>query len=139
MEFVSSAKYARVSPRKAREVVRMIKTLQPDSALEVLPHVNKRFAQMLFKVVATAVSNAVNKGADRSSLRFKEIQVNEGPKLKRYRPGSRGAAKPYVKRMSHIRIVLETKTNPSLKSKVQSEKSEMKKEKEVKQSVKKEK
>lgn len=122
MEFISSAKYTRVSPRKAREVVRMVRTLQPQSALEVLPHVNKRFAKVLYKIIATAMANAANKGADKSTLKFKEIQVSEGPKLKRYRPGSRGAAKPYAKRMSHIRIVLETKSMPVSKPKVKSEK-----------------
>lgn len=118
MEYIERARYVRISPRKAREVVFIVRKMTPEDALVILPHVNKRFATPLAKIIGVAINNAVNRGADRSALKFKEIQVSDGPRMKRFRPGSRGAAKPYVKKMSHIRIVLEAGKAPkALKAK----------------------
>ncbi len=120
MEFVSTQKYIRVSPRKLRQVVFMAKSLKPTQAVEALPHIGKRSGLIVIKALKTAIANATAKGVNPEELVLKEIQVGEAPRLKRYRPGSRGAAKPYVRRTSHLRIVLEAKTNSksqTLKSK----------------------
>ena len=108
-EYIHTQKYVRTSPRKLRDVVFAVKKMRPEEAVLALPHLGKRAAQPVSKAIKTAIANTIDRGANAKDLVFKEIQVSEGPRLKRYRAGSRGAAKPYVKRMSHIRIILEEK------------------------------
>ncbi|OGM28083.1 50S ribosomal protein L22 [Candidatus Woesebacteria bacterium RIFCSPLOWO2_01_FULL_39_61] len=110
MEIKATQKYILTSPKKIREVAGMVKRLTPVQALERLPFINKRSANELKKVIAVAIANAKERGeADANNLIFKEILINEGPRLKRWRAGARGRAKPYKRRMSHIRVVLTTK------------------------------
>lgn len=106
MEFKSTQKYLIASPKKLREVVPLIYKLSPPRAYEVLPFIGKRAAECLRKVVGSALANARQKGVKEESLFFKEIQINEGPRLKRWRAGARGMAKPYVRKLSHIRVIL---------------------------------
>ncbi len=94
----------------------MIKTLTPKQALEMLPYSQKRASEPLVKAIKTAVANAQNKGAQLDELVFKEIQITEGPRLKRGRPVSRGTWHPIIKRTSHIRIVVAQKAKPQNKS-----------------------
>lgn len=108
MEFKAVQKYVIGSPRKMREVVYLIKNQKPASAIERLPFTGKKAAEVLKKVIMTAIANAKQKGINPEDLIFKEIQINEGPRLKRFQAGARGRAKPYKKRMSHIRVVLIT-------------------------------
>ena len=134
MEFKSEQKHLLLSPRKIRPVVDVIKKLTPVKALDVLPFVKKRASEFLFKVIKSALANAVQKGADVNSLIFKEIQIGEGPRLKRGNPVSRGRWHPIKKRMSHIKVILMTKKvaevkKAEVKSRVSSE--------EVKKTVKK--
>jgi len=136
MEFKSEQKHLLLSPRKIRPVVDVIKKLTPVKALDVLPFVKKRASEFLFKVIKSALANAVQKGADVNSLIFKEIQIGEGPRLKRGNPVSRGRWHPIKKRMSHIKVILMTKKvaevkKAEVKSRVSSE--------EVKKTVKKDK
>ena len=136
MEFKSEQKHLLLSPRKIRPVVDVIKKLTPVKALDVLPFVKKRASEFLFKVIKSALANAVQKGADVNSLVFKEIQIGEGPRLKRGNPVSRGRWHPIKKRMSHIKVILMTKKvaevkKAEVKSRVSSE--------EVKKTVKKDK
>lgn len=87
----------------------MVRDLEPMEAVETLPFIKKRAAEPIRKVLLTAIANAKVKGAaDESQLIIKEIQINEGPRLKRGRPVSRGRWHPYQRKMSHIRVVLET-------------------------------
>jgi large subunit ribosomal protein L22 len=112
MQYLSTQKYIRTSPRKLRLVVQMIKGLEPTKAIEVLPLSGKRGAYSVAKVIKSAIANAVAKGENQKDLIFKEIQVGEGPRLKRGRPIARGQWHPIKKRMSHIRIILTTKPKP---------------------------
>lgn len=107
MEIKSTQKFIRMSPRKVRLVVPLVKDLSPQDAVEVLPHTGKRAAVVLGKVIKTAIANAKQKGINPEDLEIKEIQVGDGPRLKRWRPGARGRIKPYIKRMCQIRVVLE--------------------------------
>lgn len=120
-EFITTQKYLRTSPRKLREVVGMIKKLTPEKALEILPYLDKKASQPLYKALKTVVANAKQKGVQESELLFKAIQINEGPRLKRFRAGARGRAKPYKRRMSHIRIVLTAIEKPKAKAKPKKE------------------
>lgn len=118
MEIKAIQKYIRMSPRKLRLVATLLRKMSPSRALEVLPHLGKRAAGPLRKVINTAIANAKVKKINESDLVFKEIQINEGPRLKRGHAGARGIYKPYQRKMSHIRVVLTTK------SKIQNTKSE---------------
>lgn len=129
MEVKAVQKYLVTSPKKLRGVAALVKNLKPTEALEYVPFLKKRSSEALGKVIKVAVANAKQKGADEESLVFKEIQINEGPRLKRWKAGARGRAKPYRRRMSHIRVVLTTvdagkKPSGKEKTKTKSEKSE---------------
>jgi large subunit ribosomal protein L22 len=134
MEIVATQKYIIMSPTKIRPVVNMIKSMKPQEAIDVLPHTRKGAANPLRKVILTAVSNAKERGLEEQNLVFKEIQIGEGPRLKRGRPVSKGRWHPYKKRMSHIRVVLIEKEDSKKKKTEKTEKVE----KEVKKSTKKE-
>ncbi len=113
MQITATQKFIRMSPRKLRLVVGMIKGLSPERAVEVLPYVNKRAADPLQKVIKTALANARQQGVKtEAKLAFESIQIGQGPRMKRWRPGSRGRIKPYTRDLSHIRVVLtEAKKN----------------------------
>lgn len=101
MEYTHIQKYITTSPRKLRLVADMIRNLSPESALEALQFTNKAAAQPLTKAIKTSLANVSKEG-----LTFKKIEVNEGPKLKRFRAQARGRVAPYKRRWSHIKIVL---------------------------------
>ena len=109
MESKAVQKFVRTSPSKLRLVVSIINKLTPTRAVEVLPHVGKKAAEPLGKTIQSAIANAKNKGISETDLVFKEIQINDGPSLKRGRAVGHGRWHPYKKKMSHIRVVLTTK------------------------------
>src|SRR3990167_970498 len=108
MEFIAIQKYLLSSPKKIRVVAVMVKKMKPQVAIDRLPFIGKRAAGPLAKVIKTAIANAKEKGVNVENLFIKEIQINEGPRLKRGRPVSRFRWHPYMRRMSHIRVVLAT-------------------------------
>jgi large subunit ribosomal protein L22 len=108
MEARATAKFVRVSPRKTRLVAENIKGLPVEQALDVLKFTPKKPADVLFKVLASAVANAEQlPGVDIDALRVKRVQVNGGPSWKRIRPRAMGRAYRILKRTSHITIVVE--------------------------------
>lgn len=108
-KFISTQKYLVVGPRKVRGVVSLVKKLGPLEAINKLKFINKKSSELLIKVIKTAIAQAKAQGVSDSDLIFKEIQIGEGPRLKRGRPVSRGMWHPFKKRMSHIRVVLVAK------------------------------
>lgn len=125
MEIIATQKYFLMSPKKLRPVVNVIKKLKVSEAIDKLPFIQKRAAEPLVKLIKSAIANAKNKGVSEDDLVFKEIQVGEGPRLKRGMPVSRGMWHPITKRMSHIRVVLTTRKpeipNPTAKRVTQSQ------------------
>ena len=121
MEIIATQKFLLLSPRKIRPVVDLVKKMSPTEAVERLPFVPQRGAEFLGKVIKQAIANARNKGLSETDLAIKEIQISEGPRLKRGRPISRGQWHPVKRRMSHIRVVLET-TKKEVKEAVKKEK-----------------
>ncbi|MBI3290294.1 50S ribosomal protein L22 [Candidatus Microgenomates bacterium] len=102
-------KYVRTSPQKLREVSRGFKKItNPEKVIEYLRFSDKRAARPLAKTLMSAIANAKSRGLT-SELSIKEVQVGEGPTMKRWRAASRGMAHRILKRTSHIRIILETK------------------------------
>lgn len=129
MEFKAYFKDLKISPRKLRFIMPEIKKLTPAEAMERLFYSTKRGAKIFYKAIKSAVDNAKQSlKTNDSLLKFKVLTVEEGHKLKRYRPGGRGGVKPYVHRFSHLKIVLETVEKP-LPLKVKSKSEETKKQK----------
>jgi len=98
----------RIKHKKAQIVASMVGGMQVDEALKLLKYLPKKAAQMIYKVLKSAISNAEhNLKKDPKNLIIKHIIVNKGKELKRIRPISRGRAHGITKGVAHIRIVLE--------------------------------
>ncbi len=99
--------YARTSPQKMRLVADQIRGLPVDRAMNILSFSNKKAADIIKKVLESAIANAEhNDGADIDELKVTDIYVNQGPTLKRLRPRARGRADRIIKRMSHITVIV---------------------------------
>lgn len=101
------AKYQRVSPRKARLVARNVRGKGVEEALNILNFTPNKSAQIIYKVVKSALANAINNfDADPDDMVIDEITVNEGPAWKRFMPRAQGRANKIRKRTSHITVIL---------------------------------
>ena len=104
----ATAYNVRVTPRKARLVIDLIRGLGVNEALGVLANVNKAASPIVAKVVKSAASNAINNfGMDEESLYIAEIYANDGLRMKRFLPRAKGSASGLVKRTSHITVVVK--------------------------------
>ena len=101
-------RYARISPKKMRLIVPLIKGKKVLEAEAILKSLNKKGARILEKLLKSAIANAKNKGFIESKLFISKLIVNQGPMLKRYRAASFGRAVMIRKRTSHILIELDT-------------------------------
>jgi len=107
MQAEAKIKYARISAQKARLVADQIRGLQVEQALNLLAFSTKKSAEIVKKVLESAIANAEhNEGADIDDLKVAAIQVNEGPSLKRIRPRAKGRANRILKRTSHISVTV---------------------------------
>jgi large subunit ribosomal protein L22 len=116
MEIISTQKFVRTSPRKLRLIADAVRSMAPVTAVSVLAYSGKRASDPLSKVIKSALANATQQGFSQKDMIFKEIQISEGPRLKRGRPISRGMYHPIKKRMSHIRVALTLATASSSKT-----------------------
>lgn len=109
MEARAIAKYVRVTPRKADQVLGLIRGMRVDRATELLEYTPKHVARVIGKVLHSAVANAVAmEGKIKiEELRVKHAFVGAGPTLKRFLPRAQGRATPLLKRTSHITVVVE--------------------------------
>ena len=107
MDIKSYSKYMRISPKKAREVARILPGRKATEGVSILRYIPRKAARMLDKTLRSAMANAENNSnLNADDLIIREAIVEEGPALKRFRPCARGSAHPYKKRMSHLRITL---------------------------------
>ncbi len=112
MESRAVLRLARVSPRKARLVADLVRGLDVAQAIETLTFTRKKSAPLIKGLVESAVANAEYKAnredqrVDIDSLIVKEIFVDQGPTLRRFRPRARGMATRIHKKTSHITVVL---------------------------------
>lgn len=107
MEAVARLRHARVSPQKARLVADLIRGQRVEEARNTLAFSPKKSAQILGKILDSAIANAENNyGFDIDELKVATVFVDEGPLMKRIRPRARGRADRYVKRTSHITLKL---------------------------------
>ena len=107
MEARAKARYVRVTPRKARRVVDLIRGLPADQAQAALAFAPQSASDPIGKVLASAIANAeYAKQLDASTLVVSKAWVDEGPTLKRFRPRAQGRGYRINKRTSHITVVV---------------------------------
>jgi large subunit ribosomal protein L22 len=96
---------AHISAQKCRLVVDQIRGKSVESAIDILSFSNKKAADLVKKVLMSAISNAEhNEGADIDELKVSRCFVDEGPTMKRWRPRARGRADRILKRTCHITV-----------------------------------
>jgi len=111
MEVKAHLRYLRMAPRKVRLVADLIRGKEVKEAKEILNFCKRRAAKPLLKLLNSAVANAKhNFNLKEENLFISKILVNEGPRLKRIFPRTRGRRDIIQKKMSHITIVLEEKS-----------------------------
>jgi len=107
MAWQARHRYARISSRKVRLILDMIRGLDAQEALDALKFTPNRAAGMVAKVLTSAIASADEAEADTSRLFVSEARADEGPTMKRFRPKDRGRAHPIMKRTSHIAVAVE--------------------------------
>src|SRR3989344_2485835 len=108
MESTTYSQNLKISPKKLRFLLPGIKKLKPFEALDYLMYTPRKSADIFFKVIKSAINNAKNVlKVDEKTLIFKHLNIEQGRKLKRMKPGGRGTAKPILRRYAHIKIILE--------------------------------
>jgi large subunit ribosomal protein L22 len=104
------ARFVRIAPRKARQVIDLIRGKQVSDAQTILKFTPRFAAEIIGKVLNSAVANAENNHKmNRDRLVVSEAYVDQGPTMKRYMPRAQGRASLIHKRTSHITIVLAEK------------------------------
>jgi len=110
MEATAKLMYLRITPRKVRIVANIIRGQKVGAALSALAYVEKRAAEPLAKLLRSAVANAEQaaKGGafDADKLVVKELQVGQGPSLRRFMPRAMGRAFKVLKKTSHISLTV---------------------------------
>lgn len=110
MEVRAISKYLRMSPTKVRPLGDLIRGKMVDEALTMLKFTALKSARLINRTLRSAVANAANtRTMDVDNLYIKTILIDEGPRLKRFRPRAMGRATRILKRTSHITIVLAEK------------------------------
>jgi large subunit ribosomal protein L22 len=102
------ARFARVTPMKARRVVDLIRGRPVDEALALLRFAPQAASDIVYKLLESAVANAESaEDLDRDSLVITKAKVDDGPTLRRFRPRAQGRAYRINKRTSHITVVVQ--------------------------------
>jgi large subunit ribosomal protein L22 len=108
MEAKAIAKYVRMTPMKIGIVLGIIRGKNVNEAFAILQYTPKSAAEVVVKVLKSAVANAENNlNLDRSTLYVAEAYVGAGPTLKRFRPHAQGRAFRILKRSSHVTIIVK--------------------------------
>ena len=111
MEAKAIAKYVRMTPMKIGIVLGIIRGKNVNEAFAILQYTPKSAAEVVVKVLKSAVANAENNlNLDRSTLYVAEAYVGAGPTLKRFRPHAQGRAFRILKRSSHVTIIVKEKS-----------------------------
>lgn len=108
MQARAVAKYVRISPRKVRQVIDLIRGKSTKEAVDILNFTPKKASHLVGKVLSSAMANITQKQPklNPEKLYVKEAYANGGPSLRRFRARARGRAGPILKRTSHITVVV---------------------------------
>jgi large subunit ribosomal protein L22 len=110
MQVRAKLKNLRVSPKKVRLVVDLVRGADAADAQNQLSFLNKGSAKDILKLLNSAIANGENNyGLKKNNLFVKEIRVDEGTTIKRWRPRAFGRAGMIRKKMSHVSLVLDEK------------------------------
>ncbi len=116
MQVTAYLKSLRIVPRKVRLVTHVLKGRDAVAAKHQLQYLPKRSSLPISKLIDSALANAQNNfGLVKENMRVKDIVVDGGPVLKRFKPKGFGSTSPLAKRTSHVTVILEEKV-PGLKS-----------------------
>ena len=128
MSVQAVAKGVRMSPRKVGVVASLVRGRSVADALTILEHTPRRSALPVRKVIESARANADhNHKYKPDTLQIITITVTPGPSLKRFRPAAHGRALPFVKRSSHIRVIVDGELRPAAAAKTEVKKPAAKK------------
>ena len=104
------------APRKVSLVAALVRGRTVADALVILEHVPKRAAEPVKKVIESAKANAMNNhNLDGKTLEITTLSVTAGPRLKRFKPASRGRALPFEKKSTHILVEVSGAEKPKKK------------------------
>lgn len=107
METNAYIQHIKTSPKKLRLIVKSVKKMPVRQALETLFYSRTRASKILYKSIKSAMDTFLSASKENAAMvQFKLLTVEEGSRLKRFRSGARGIARPYRRKMSHIKIVL---------------------------------
>lgn len=110
MEARAVRKHIRSSPRKLRPIVNVVRGMRVPEALDALNFLPQKVTRTVKLTILSAVHNLMDRNReerfDETELIVKEIRVDEGARLKRFRPVSRGRAHPIQKRSAHLTVVV---------------------------------
>jgi large subunit ribosomal protein L22 len=112
----ASLRELHLTPRKVALVAALVRGRSVDDALVILSHTPRRAAKPLAKLIASARANATNNhGLKADGLAITTLSVTAGPRLKRFRPVSRGRAHPFQKRTAHVFVEITGDVKPAKK------------------------
>jgi large subunit ribosomal protein L22 len=107
MDVQAVARYLPISAQKMRLVCDQVRGMDADQALIVLQFMPQKGADLLFKLIESAVANAeMNFELNRTDLYVRTLMADVGPSMKRVKAGARGRYKPRIKRSTHLTVVL---------------------------------
>jgi len=107
MEVKASLKHLRMSPRKARLVIDVVRKMPVNTALDQLKFINKKATDPVACLIRSAIANGVNTyNLEADNLYIKEIRSDEGVMLKRWMPRAHGRATSIRKRGCHLNLIL---------------------------------
>lgn len=111
-------RYIRISPRKFRQVIPLVKGRNPEEAIAVLASIKKGASKYASDLIRSAIANAKRKTgrADAANLYISKLIADCGPSLKRYRAASMGRASPILKRTSHLTVELDEVKTETVKT-----------------------
>jgi large subunit ribosomal protein L22 len=119
MQVTAHLSRLQMSPRKVRLIGDVLQDMDVDVAEAQLKHLPQVAARPILKLMQSAIANAThNFSLDRSNLFVRQVRVDQGPTLRRYRPRAFGRAAKILKRSSHVTVVLDERVpTPESKAK----------------------
>jgi large subunit ribosomal protein L22 len=107
--YTAHAKFVRMSPRKVRPIANQVRRKPYPEAMSILTAMPHKGAKLLRKVVKSAADNALfqNKQLDEEALYVRHVEINDGPRIKRFLPRGRGRADQLIKPLCHISVAVE--------------------------------
>lgn len=113
MDTTARLRYARLSPRKIKLVIDLIRGLSVNTAINQLKVMPQGAAEPVAKLLGSAVANAKhNNKLEESKLWIKRIEVGQGPVLKRFTPRAQGRATPIRRPTAHLTVVISDDVKP---------------------------